>query len=281
MKVCTLRFVGNRIAESPTVGDVIRFEYYPNEEALPLAEPLPQGEDGVLYLTDSAQVAERLMAKGLPVVGYDPDLTGTVPNTLYVCQSLAALTPEEWEEYYCRLNDLPMEVLCTKRILVRECCPEDIPALMQVYDDDEIRRFLEPLYLEKEEREYAKKYMRNVYALYGYGMWVLCDREDGRVVGRAGVEKAENPIRKDDIGVELGFLLEAGLRRQGIMTEVLTAILDYVRAYIDEPIVFAVVRKENAASHALLSSLGFEMRGEFLKDGYSCDYLEYAIDRKE
>ncbi len=52
----------------------------------------------------------------------------------------------------------------------------------------------------EEEREYQQAYIEQMYRFYGYGMWIVCDRNTGELIGRAGVEHRE----------ELGGELELG-----------------------------------------------------------------------
>ncbi len=49
--------------------------------------------------------------------------------------------------------------------------------------------FIEPL-CEKREDEiaYTKAYIENMYVYYGYGMWLVCDRENGEIIERGDHE---------------------------------------------------------------------------------------------
>ena len=43
----------------------------------------------------------------------------------------------------------------------------------------------------QDEIEYTKSYIKNVYGLYHYGIWILERIEDGKIIGRAGIEYKE------------------------------------------------------------------------------------------
>ena len=236
-----------------------------------------QGLTGTLYLTDEEEKAKDLIHRGLAVLGVDRELKGAVPSARYVCEDPATMTDEELSVIYCRLHYIPLEVMRLTRVSLRECGPEDVPALQKIYEDEEVARFSEALYPPEEEKAYARQYMDCAYGFYGYGMWLITDNTDGKVIGRGGIEKKENPVRQEDLGVELGFLLAKEARGKGYMKEVIPAILRFAGEELKEPLVYAVVRKENVPSLQLLLSLGFRAAGEFTKDGYDCTYLEYLL----
>ena len=87
--------------------------------------------------------------------------------------------------------------------------------------------FIEPL-CEKREDEiaYTKAYIENMYVYYGYGMWLVCDRENGEIIGRAGLNTQEI---EDEIVLEMGYLIRQEYQRQGYAYEVCTAIMDYAK----------------------------------------------------
>lgn len=68
--------------------------------------------------------------------------------------------------------------------------------------------YVEPLYPYEKEREYQESYIRYMYGFYGYGMWIVCDRESGKLIGRAGVE------HREELGDELEFGYAIGVDYQ-------------------------------------------------------------------
>lgn len=65
-----------------------------------------------------------------------------------------------------------------------------------------------------------------MYVYYGYGMWLVCDRENGEIIGRAGLNTQEI---EDEIVLEMGYLIRQEYQRQGYAYEVCTAIMDYAK----------------------------------------------------
>lgn len=53
-------------------------------------------------------------------------------------------------------------------------------------------KYTEGLYPERAKEEaYLKDYTENMYYFYNYGVWTICDRMTGQVIGRAGFSNRE------------------------------------------------------------------------------------------
>ena len=164
---------------------------------------------------------------------------------------------EEVEEAYldlidARLCGYPLEVLRTKRCIVREIRVEDVEELYRIYSDPEITRYMEGLYDDPDqEKSYVRDYIRWHYGLYGYGMWIVTDLK-GRIIGRAGFEQKE-----DEECPELGFMIRSGRQREGLAYEVCSSLLLYARDHLKKNKLKSICHRENVASRLLLEKLGF------------------------
>jgi RimJ/RimL family protein N-acetyltransferase len=92
-----------------------------------------------------------------------------------------------------------------------------------------------------------------MYRFYGYGMWIVCHRETGKLIGRVGVEHREEL----DGELELGYAIGTEYQRQGYATEVCTAILSYVRRELEFDQVCCLIHEENLISRHFAEKLGF------------------------
>ena len=154
-----------------------------------------------------------------------------------------------------RLEGYPLEILRTKRCLVREICEADVDELYEIYKAPEITRFMEPLYENPEqERAYVRDYIKWHYGLYGFGMWIITDLHN-RIIGRAGFEQKEDPDFP-----ELGFMIRTGMQRQGLAFEVCSSLLSYARRSMEIKGIRSICHRENRASRNLLRKLGFVLR---------------------
>ncbi|MDE7434654.1 MAG: GNAT family N-acetyltransferase [Lachnospiraceae bacterium] len=179
---------------------------------------------------------------------------------------------------YQRKHNIPWEILRTRRCILRELCMQDIDALYELYDKPGITNYVEPLYEKDEEEEYQRQYIANIYGFYGYGMWLVFDRNSGTLMGRAGLEH-----RLDEEGkgvLEMGYLIAPEYQRQGYGGEVCAGILSWAEANLDFPAVRCLVQRGNTASEMLLKRLGFSRDGSTWQDGKEYLCFVYVFRRK-
>ncbi|MEI3521986.1 MAG: GNAT family N-acetyltransferase [Anaerosacchariphilus sp.] len=80
--------------------------------------------------------------------------------------------------------------------------------------------------------EEAKAYIKYMYGLYQCGMWVVLEKESGRIIGRAGFGIADYLPEAE---LDLGYLIDTPYRRQGYGEEACRAALDYGRDWLELP----------------------------------------------
>ena len=90
--------------------------------------------------------------------------------------------------------------------------------------------------------------------MYGYGLWIVEDKQNGRIIGRAGISIRN--IDGDDEN-ELGYIVHRKYRGQGYSKEVCKAIIAYAKEVLDIEKLFIVTRAENTKSIELSKVLGF------------------------
>ena len=195
-------------------------------------------------------------------------------NCPYIYDTSYELETGDLLRVYARFHGIPMEILETKRTLVRELSLEDTPELFQIYQEDHMTDYMEDLYPYEEEITYEENYIRNVYGLYDYGIWIIRDKETNELIGRAGVEsKPDLPLDT----VELGYAIAPHLWHQGYATEVCSAILDYSRDVLEKSCVIAEVDPMNQWSIAMLLRLGFQNVSENKRENGLLTYRKPLI----
>lgn len=173
---------------------------------------------------------------------------------------------------YERHHHLPWTILTTERCVVREFSMEYLDELFELYAGEGMTDYIEPLYPYEKEREYQQAYIENMYRFYGYGMWIVCEKETGRLIGRAGVE------HREELGgePELGYAIGVPWQRKGYATEVCTAILSYVRDELGLPFVCCLIEEGNTVSEHLAKKLGLGWRDTLVLDGKKMrKYIRY------
>ncbi len=145
----------------------------------------------------------------------------------------------------------PFEVIKTKRLIIREMSTSDVDRLYELYNDEEVTKYMENLFEKKEDEiEYTQNYIDKVYGFYGYGTWVIT-LQDNTIIGRAGVEFKESE------GQILGYMLGKKYWGNGYAFEACSAILEYVKREFDIEKVNTKVHIDNIRSIVLANKLGF------------------------
>lgn len=191
------------------------------------------------------------------------------PNQTYsgvemIVEGFEEVDADFLEKVYQRYHHIPWMILETDRCIVRELCMDDLDGLFELYADDGMDEFTEPLYPYEEEKAYQDAYINNMYRFYGYGMWLVFLKETGKLIGRAGLEHREIHEQTE---LELGYLIGKQYQGQGYATEVCQAILEYAKENTDFEQINCVVQKGNEASIHMTQKLGFAYQEDYDLDG--------------
>lgn len=141
-------------------------------------------------------------------------------------------------------------VVETERLVMRGWTQGDFDAYAASNADAEVQRFLGgPQDREQSWRSLAAHIGH--WRLRGYGQWALERRDDGRVIGRAGLWNPEGWF-----GVEVGWKLDRDAWGNGYATEAAAASLEWAWRNLDVDRVLSVIAPENEASLRVARRLG-------------------------
>lgn len=231
--------------------------------------------DSFLILTDSPALAgicrELRMAVAAVLSGEGKDF----PGISYAVTDIEDLDERYLEQIWQRYRGIPWKICETERCIVRETVPEDVESFYGIYRDKEITRYMENLFDDREkERQYIRDYIEKVYGFYGFGMWTVCLKETGEVIGRAGLS-----MREEFEEPELGYVIGKKWQRQGLAEEACREILAYGREELGFERVRALMHPENTASERLCRKLGFCYKEKRTLDGilYNSYVTEFCI----
>ncbi len=123
---------------------------------------------------------------------------------------------------------------------------------------------MEGLYDDREEElAFTRAYIENMYKFYGYGIWVVCLKENGEVIGRAGLSNRQ----VDGVNeLELGYVIDEKYQGFGYAYEACMAVCEFAkeRLYVDKLVCF--IEKKNIPSVRLAEKLGFYLVTEVCVD---------------
>lgn len=244
-------------------------------------------KETALLIAATDKRADEAKALGIAVLGYlNPDFPeqGLWGLTMLV-QGFEEVDEAFLEQVYLREHALPWKIADTKRCIIREFAMTDLGALQELYDKPgvtmrinengkTVKGFIDPLYPPKEEKEYQKAYIANMYGYYGYGMWLVFEKTSGKLIGRAGLENREYP---DGTELELGYVIAPEWQHKGMATEVCIAIMEFARQELDFSRLNALAAEENKASIALLGKLGFQYMEDTEVSGNRMKRYVYAF----
>lgn len=229
-----------------------------------------------LYITDSSRQYDFWHEYGRYVLPYrhQGNRTEAFEGAEYLIEKLDEIDYGIVDMAYRRLAGIPWEILRTKRCIVRETIEEDVDSLYDIYEEPMVTEYMEKLYDDRnEEIAYIRDYRRRMYGFYGYGIWTILTKQEGKVIGRAGISWRE----EFDVP-ELGFVIGVPWQRQGYAYEVCSAILNYAWKDIGFKQIQALVMEHNEKSAALCQKLGFKNYGITMVEGVR--YLLYKLRLK-
>ena len=217
-----------------------------------------------LYVTDSEISFSRICkagGKALAVIE-GPDSGADFPGAEYLCSDVFKAEFKYFDEVWHRLNNLPMTILKTKRLILRETVEADVDSFYEMYKDPRITEFTEGLYADpEEEKEYVRQYREKVYKVSIFGIYTVIRKKDGAIIGRVGTT-----IRDGFDEVEVGFVIGTRYQRQGYAYEAMKAVLKRMDR-LGERKRFALVMPGNVSSQKLLKKLSFDTDKEITVGG--------------
>jgi RimJ/RimL family protein N-acetyltransferase len=143
-------------------------------------------------------------------------------------------------------------VIQTERLVLRAFEPEDFEPYAAMVADPEVTRYLadgRPLSRVDAWRQMAM--FAGHWALRGFGVWAVAERETGAFVGRIGCFEPEGwPA------FEVAYTLARPAWGHGYAREGAAAALDYARRTLGRSDIISIIRPGNRKSILVATSLG-------------------------
>ncbi len=235
------------------------------------------GEDCLCIVENQEEwdAAQALGIAALPYVPAGRKQTEAFSDAWIIAEGFEDVDMDFLQKAYERAHNLPWTILTTERCIVREFSMDDMQALFDLYAQPGMTEFVEPLYDWEEEKAYEEEYISNMYRYYGYGIWLVCKKDTGKVIGRAGLEQRDFDGRTEP---DLGYMICPAEQGKGYATEVCRAVLKYANEHLGFSKINCRIQKGNEASVRLAERLGFELSGEMNKAGKSMlRYTKYCF----
>lgn len=149
-------------------------------------------------------------------------------------------------------------VVETSRLILRGRTLGDFSAYAMMWASPEVTRFVGGKPLTEEEAWVKFARMEGLWALTGYGFWIVEEKATGAVIGEIGLADFKRELTPSLDGMpEFGWLLAASAQGKGYAKEAVGAALRWADAKFPRTVFSCIIDPENAASVAVAEALGF------------------------
>jgi len=174
--------------------------------------------------------------------------------------------------------------LVTKRLVLRQVTLKDAPWYFEHFNTKEIVEGQDhggPRDLSEARAELKLYFMDNFRRRSGI-RWGITLRGDDELIGSAGFYKWTQPERYQ---AEMGYDLNPAFWGKGIMTEALTAIVQYGFGHMGLHRIEVLIPRYNRRSQKLVRKLGFKregvLRDHYFIEGRFSDDVIFSLLKKE
>lgn len=167
-------------------------------------------------------------------------------------------------------------MLETSRLHLRRMQEEDVEALLRVFADPRVMAsFGSPPFDRTQMERWVQRNLDH-QEQYGYGLFSVILRENGRLIGDCGLEHMDV---EGEPQTELGYDLRSDYWGRGLATEAAAAVRDYALGVLELPRLISVIRRGNEASRRVADKIGMRLAGELERDGQA--YWLYAMSHED
>jgi len=155
-------------------------------------------------------------------------------------------------------------VVETERLTLRGFTAADVDAMLAIYADPEVAQFI-TFDGKPQNREYVWRVMTNMaghWALRGYGMWAVEEKQTGALIGHVGPYYPEGWP-----GQEIGWTIAREHWGKGYATEAARASLDYAARTLRWPRVIHIINPLNVRSITIAEKIGSKKDGVWNREG--------------
>lgn len=144
-------------------------------------------------------------------------------------------------------------VLETDRLRLRDHRLEDFEALVTMWADPAVTRYIGGKISTREET--WTRLLRHVgqWTLLGFGYWAIEEKQTGRFIGQAGF----GDFGRFTEPPEIGSAIITSAHGQGYASEAVGAIVQWGDANLDRPRTTCIIHPENAASIRIAEKFGY------------------------
>jgi len=154
-------------------------------------------------------------------------------------------------------------VLEGDRLRLREHRAEDLDDYTALWSDHDVVRHIGGRPLGRSECWARILRFRGMWALLGFGFWIIEDRHSGCLIGEAGIMDLRREIEPSLEGtLEAGWVLRPDWHGQGLAGEAMNLVLSWTDRHHPSIPLSCIIAEGNEPSMRLAAKLGFDRSGD-------------------
>lgn len=260
----------NKTTRSERIFLALQKKGIPCRKGVWVSEKLQEMEH-MLVLTDDRELAEQISELGIACVGVAGESDVFFNGVDLVVEEPEKLELQDLEEYLQRYHGLPVTIVRTRRLTLREMIVDDWQVLNRIDHQSGMEKARQDAEeTDSFEKSRLESYIGNQYRLYGYGLWsVVLGKEcvigccgfsalDGGSDMQKGIGDGEDAQDQEvPVILELQYMLDEAYRRQGYGTEMCRAAIAYAYEHLEADEIMVRVRSDYQEAISFAWSIGF------------------------
>lgn len=155
------------------------------------------------------------------------------------------------------MGDVP--ILETERLILRGMQANDFEAHAALWADPEVTRFIGGKPLSREEAWGSFTRYFGMWALMGFGFWVVTDRLSGERIGAVGFQERMRDMNPSIEGtLEAGWTIAPRFGGQGLANEAIASMLAWADRNLPTKRITAIIAPQNMPSLRVAQRQGFQ-----------------------
>jgi len=171
-----------------------------------------------------------------------------------------------------------IEMIETKRLIIREMVQHDYDALCKILCDEEVMRTAyENAFSLEEAQNWLNRHFKR-YAEYGFGLWAVVLKETNEMIGQCGLTLQG---WRDKEVLEIGYLFKKVYWHKGYATEAAIACKEYAFKVLNASSVYSIVRDTNIAAQNVAVRNGMNIIDKDTKNFryIDMDFFLYSLEQ--
>ena len=163
----------------------------------------------------------------------------------------------------------------TERLFLRKMNIGDVDALYQIIADPDTMQHYPHAFDESKVRDWIKRNMER-YCKDGFGLWAVCLKDTGEVIGDCGLTLQEID---GEMLPEIGYHIRRSCQCKGYAKEAASAVRDWAFKNTDYPALYSYCKYTNAASIRTAEAIGMQFDREYLDEANGITHVSVIYRR--